>query len=194
MNLSICSLNTCSFEYSSCTIVELESKPTSNILVRIRLVFIENKQFITWCFVLHHNFSSVSCDLALFSCVIYNITLPFFLHIDSHYLVIPVEHIPTVKDLKRRPEDLSLGRIAFVTFEMSTTSVLDAHMLSLHCCTEFNHIFLIQWITCMMLDAIYCGEMHHSPHSIGMYLRVGLWYFNLARFKIHDWCFAKIMM
>ncbi|KAL6578880.1 hypothetical protein OROMI_009096 [Orobanche minor] len=26
-----------------------------------------------------------------------------------HYLVIPVEHIPTVKDLKRSPEDFSLG-------------------------------------------------------------------------------------
>ncbi|KAL6536425.1 Bifunctional adenosine 5'-phosphosulfate phosphorylase/adenylylsulfatase hint4 [Orobanche gracilis] len=25
-----------------------------------------------------------------------------------HYLVIPVEHIPTVKDLKRSPEDFSL--------------------------------------------------------------------------------------
>ena len=29
---------------------------------------------------------------------------------DRHYLVIPVEHIATVKDLRRRAEDYSLGK------------------------------------------------------------------------------------
>lgn len=36
-----------------------------------------------------------------------------------HYLVIPVDHIPTVKDLQRRPEDYSLGNLNIDNFRLN---------------------------------------------------------------------------
>lgn len=47
------------------------------------------------------------CSLALNLCI----TVYFGWLFTRHYLVIPVEHIPTVKHLQRKTEDYHLGKI-----------------------------------------------------------------------------------
>lgn len=84
-----------------------------------------------------------------------------------HYLVIPIEHIPTVKDLRRRAEDFSLGCLIY-----------NWHFLFSHCATsgEFFiswgwilHLPLLQSVTCWLWVIAYCKEMHLMRRNIGMF-------------------------
>ncbi|KAL6178348.1 hypothetical protein ACLB2K_049866 [Fragaria x ananassa] len=45
-----------------------------------------------------------------------------------HYLVIPVDHIPTVNDLQRRPEDYTLD-LAFINHHLTLSTIFTSIVL-----------------------------------------------------------------
>ncbi|KAL6140410.1 hypothetical protein ACLB2K_058709 [Fragaria x ananassa] len=53
-----------------------------------------------------------------------------------HYLVIPVDHIPTVNDLQRRPEDYTLD-LAFINHHLTVSTIFTS---ILFCTTLYTQV------------------------------------------------------